>query len=284
MNVTAHSPREGTAIAVVLPHFGCEPFVRDALASVLNQEGADVEVHLVDDHSPDDRWIDALGGLSDDPRVLLYRTTATVGPYRIKNALLPLITRPVIAFQDADDMSAPGRFARLLREMARTGASVVGSSYHEMDERGDVLRSRRMVRNCNFWLRLGKSYVALHPTTIVRRSALEELGGFDGTTRFAADSDFFLRAARLYRLRNVPEPLYYYRVRRKSLTTSPDTGFGSEARRRYIDGRKTYLKSCRGVRNRQTLRKMLRAPGNDVSFELRVIDKGGSHNAHVLYS
>lgn len=261
----------GFEIAVLLPHFGCEPFLRDAVASVLSQEGAEVEVHLVDDHSPDERWLEVIADLLDDPRLFVYQTTAAVGPYRIKNALLPSITRPVIGFQDADDISAPGRFARLAREMSRTGASVVGSSYYEIDEDGRVGRKRRMVTNCNFWLALGKSHVALHPATIVRRDALEELGGFDGTTRFAADTDFFLRAARLFGLRNVPEALYYYRLRAKSLTQDPRTGLGSEARQTYIDRRRAFLRTCRAVHDRAALRALLRAPENDVAFELKAV-------------
>jgi glycosyltransferase involved in cell wall biosynthesis len=258
-------------IAVVLPHFGCEAFLREAIESVLSQEGVELELHLVDDHSPDERWLDAVGDFIDDPRLLVYQTSTTVGPYRIKNALLPKISRPVVAFQDADDVSAPGRFAALLREMARTGADVVGSSFYEMDERGHILRRRRMVRNCNLWLKIGKSFVALHPATIVRRSALEELGGFDGTTRFAADTDFFLRAAPFYKMRNVPEPLYYHRLRSGSLTASPATGLLSQARQTYIDARRALIEKSRAVHDRQALRTMLRAPGNDVSFDLRLI-------------
>jgi hypothetical protein len=152
--------------------------------------------------------------------------------------------------------------------MWRTRASVVGSSYYEIGEDGAIRRTRSMVSNCNFWMALGKSHVALHPATIVRREALEELGGFDGTTRFGADTDFFLRAARLFTLRNVREALYYYRLRAKSLTGDPRTGLGSEARQAYVDRRKAFVRTCHAVHDRTALRELLRAPANDIAFDL----------------
>ena len=113
-----------------------------------------------------------------------------VGTYRIKNVALGMIASPIIAFQDADDISHPNRFDDELSLMRRTGAHVVGCSLNYISEDGSFIRFKRMPRNANFWLRLGKGFVSHHPTTIVRREVLETLRGFDGTTKFAADADF----------------------------------------------------------------------------------------------
>jgi glycosyltransferase involved in cell wall biosynthesis len=263
-SLSAVNPR----VAVVMPHFGAERHLGRAVRSLLAQEGVDLELHLVDDHSPGSGWMSAIEDVAADRRLITYRTSANVGPYRIKNALYKRVDAPVIAFQDADDVSGPGRLSGLLREMARTGADVVGSSYYEIDEAGNTLRQRRMVHNCNLWRRLGKSYLSLHPSTIVRRSVLDELGGFDGSRRFAADADFLLRAIRLFRVRNVREPLYYYRIRPGSLSNDPATGLRSTARQAYLSARRAQARTWDRIRDARARLRAMQAPANDVEFDL----------------
>jgi hypothetical protein len=128
-----------------------------------------------------------------------------------------------------------------------------------------------MPRNGNLWLRLGRTTVLHHPASVVRRRALERLGGFAGDTRFGADTDFHLRAAHLYRIRNVRRVLYRYRVWARSLTGSPETGFASAARRAYIAAMRDREQARRHARTPAELLPLLRAPANDVEFGLRRI-------------
>ncbi len=255
-------------VTVVLPHFGCEPFLAAAVRSILDQELGDLALLVVDDASPGDEWSSILGGFADDPRLAAYRTTVNVGPYRIKNAVLPTIRSPFVAFQDADDRSLPARLQRQIDAMRRRRIDVLGCSVDYLSTSGQRLFGKTMVRNCNLWLRLGKRFVALHPTTVVRREVFDVLGGFDGTTRFAADDDFFLRAAKLYRLRNLRARLYEYRLRDDSLTGAKTTGHGSAAREEYLAGVWERERQRRRA-GREELRRSLRAPGNDIRFELR---------------
>lgn len=256
-------------IAVILPHYQCEPFLAASVGSVLAQEGVDLELHVVDDGSPDSRWLQATEAFHGDSRLFLYQTSANVGPYRIKNEIAARTSAPFIAFQDADDVSAPNRLHVLLEYMRRSRAGIVGSSFFEVDETGAVLGVKRMVRYCNAWLILGKSFVSLHPTTLVRREVIDTLGGFDGTRRFAADDDFTLRAANLYPVRNVVQPLYYYRRRRLSLSHAPLTGLSCEDRLEYVRRANEGYRRRRRIRDRVQLLRSLRAPANDVPFEMR---------------
>jgi glycosyltransferase involved in cell wall biosynthesis len=254
-------------ISVILPHFGCERYLFDAVSSILHQELGELELKVVDDASPTDDWLQAIAKLRGDPRLTLYRTTQNVGPYRIKNRLIRATASPYIAFQDADDVSHPTRFRQQLQMMKRTGAQIVGCGFSYIAEDGRLIARQRMVRHVNLWMRFGKSFAALHPTTIVRSEIFETLGGFDGTTHFAADADFFLRAAHLYRIRNARAYLYDYRIRSNSLSTAQKTGLHSQDRARYAGLMQEREQQRRALRG-EALRLSLLAPPNDIDFDL----------------
>lgn len=224
-----------TRVTVLMTHYRSEDTLPTAIASILGQSLADLTLLLADDHSPDDAWLDAVAPFRNDPRLRIFRSDRNVGTYRLKNALLGLVSSPYVAFQDADDVSLPGRLLAQLSTCERTGAGVVGSGFYVVDEAGIRIGRRRMPRWANFWMRLGKSFVALHPTTLVKRTLFDRLGGFDGTTRVGADSDFLWRAAWCCRIVNIQAALYEYRQHPRSLTAAPETGFGSPVRRGYAE-------------------------------------------------
>lgn len=257
-------------ITVLLPHHKCEAFLEEAVRSILRQSFQDFELWVVDDCSASDEWLNTLEPFCSDKRLHAYKTSRNVGPYRIKNAALGMISSPVIAFQDADDISHPSRFDDQLSLMRRTGAHVVGSSFNYISEAGSFIRFKKMVRNANLWLRLGKRFVSHHPTTIVRREVLETLGGFDGTTQFAGDADFVLRAKHLYHLRNCSAARYEYRLRENSLCGSEDTGLKSVLRKEYVSAMKERERARRHEKGSSLLKKLV-APPNDVEFELNQI-------------
>jgi hypothetical protein len=74
---------------VVLQFYGQVDYVREALASLLEQEGAEVVVDLIDDASPvgeSDSWLRCWVG---HPRVRTYRNLENIGPFSSFNNVVP---------------------------------------------------------------------------------------------------------------------------------------------------------------------------------------------------
>jgi glycosyltransferase involved in cell wall biosynthesis len=46
---------------VIATHFGCEEWLYTVTASILRQSLHELELWLIDDCSPDDRWLSAIG-------------------------------------------------------------------------------------------------------------------------------------------------------------------------------------------------------------------------------
>jgi hypothetical protein len=168
---------------------------------------------------------------------------------------------PIVDSEAESDLPRIGMLRSLRSPLwVAKGKSRIFGPY-DISEDGTLVSLKRMPRNVNLWLRLGKSFSLLHPTSLIRRSALTKLGGFDGTTRIAADTDFLLRAAPLLKIVNAPGFLYHYRIRQDSLTGDAATGHGSAPRRNYLDAMRQHVKQ--GRRNQSFL-----APPNDTEFRL----------------
>lgn len=221
-------------VTVIMTHFGCEDFLCAAVASVLGQSHADLDLWLADDASTDDRWIRVLAPFRGDSRLRLFAANSNVGTYRLKARLIEMATSPLVAFQDSDDVSEADRLDCQISELYRRRLDIIGCSFNIIDEGGEIIGQRRMPRSCNWLERLGKKHLVHHPTCLVQRRVFDEIGSFDGTARIGADSDFILRAAQRFRIGNVSRPLYRYRQRAASLTGAQDTGYGSELRQEYM--------------------------------------------------
>ena len=239
-----------------------------AIESILRQRDTPLRLVVIDDATPGDAWVASLVQFRRDARLSVYRSDRNVGPYRLNNRILAEVETPFVAFQDADDLSEPDRLSIQLGILEKSGADMVGSSFRYISEEGTLISLKRMPRNVNLWMRLGRPFTLLHPTTVIKRSALTMLGGFDGTTRIAADTDFLLRAAPLLRIVNAPKFLYNYRLRGGSLTGDALTGHGSALRRAYVDAMRRRVKERRRNRSLRLLDESLLAPPNDVEFRL----------------
>ncbi|MEV0264667.1 glycosyltransferase family A protein [Streptomyces sp. NPDC050617] len=263
-------------LTVLIPHRDCPRFLPQAVSSVLGQTARDLAVVVLDDCSADGSWRRALAPFATDRRLTVLASARPAGPFRLGNAVLPLVRSPYVAFQDADDISHPLRLERQLRLLERGRADVVGCCFEVLDEAGTPLYRKRLPRHADVWMRLGRSFAVLHGATAMRRGVLDRLGGFDGTTRFGADTDFHLRAARLFRVRNLPSVLYRQRRWPRSLTAAPDTGFGSAARAAYARVVRDRERERRAAASWEELAPLLTAAPNDVRVELRPVRLEGA--------
>lgn len=273
----------GRDITVLLAHYDCFDLLPRALRSLVEQSHGSWTCVVVDDSSPAPQALRRLRGTFADERLVWLRTSANVGQFRIYNELLPAVASPYVALQDADDWSAPRRFERLLDEMEARRCDVVGSAVRRFSLGGETLPSVPPPADVNEALSWRfRRAVFTGPTMLCRTSFLRAVGGFDGTTRIAGDSEFVYRAVFQGRVCNHPEPLYNYTDRPRSLTRSPETGFGSPARVAYARAlrRRFYrhlLLSRLGRLRPGRLQPPegltgLRGKPNDIQFELRALD------------
>ena len=73
----------------------------------------------------------------------------------------------------------------------------------------------------------------MNGTVVFTKDILDELGGWDSSTRIAADTDIFLRVLAKHKIYNLQEQLYCRVFHKNSLTATKKYGINSQIRKQY---------------------------------------------------
>jgi glycosyltransferase involved in cell wall biosynthesis len=214
-------------ISVVVPTRNRSGKLARALASVMAQTHQDYEIIVIDDAStPQEAAL--IGRIVDEtPKARLIRNEINVGAATSRNLGVKACSGDIIALLDSDDWWVPERLA--FHDAALAGQSVVFSYNMAFMTRGgedSVFAvynappdpSRRVEVALAAW-----NFVGGCSSVCVRRSAFEQVGGFDETLPSCQDWDLWFRLGRLGEIAFIPRPLTYQDCgRHERITTSRD--------------------------------------------------------------
>lgn len=216
-------------ISVIIPTYNRRKQVLEALASVQAQTLAPFEIVVVDDGSTDDtvEHLSTLGG------AIRYFRTENQGVSSARNHGIRMAQGEWIAFLDSDDEWDPGKLARQMACVKRTGTMVcLTGCTNEEGVRLDDLEAMdpdlgagedRIYPSSDyrFFRHPRHPYIQ---TALVSRAALLAIGGFDETLRVAEDTKLLYRLVMTHGYAAVNEPLV--RICRKrnecGLSDDPD--------------------------------------------------------------
>jgi glycosyltransferase involved in cell wall biosynthesis len=165
-------------VTVIMASFNGERFLSEALDSVYAQDYRPFEVIFVDDGSTD--------GTEEIARrrPVHYIRQENAGLAGARNAGLTEAGGELVTFLDDDDLMPPNRLtlqARCLAENAGVGCVLGRQQWINAPE--------WLPRDAVFGDPAGIPFAA----AMIRRGALEKVGGFDGTFRYAEDRDLLVR-------------------------------------------------------------------------------------------
>jgi glycosyltransferase involved in cell wall biosynthesis len=206
------------AVSVLMPVHNGETYLRPAIESLLAQTFADFELIVIDDGSTDGSTAIARG--YRDRRVRVERLEKNGGLSAALNHGLQLVHAPLVARQDADDVSRPDRLAAQTAVLrARPDVALVGSQARAIDGAG---RTMRMVRrptedlSIRWYALLDNPFI--HTSVMFRRGAAVACGGFNAAfDPFSQDFALWWRIMQRHHVENIEEPLVDYRVNPASI-------------------------------------------------------------------
>ena len=214
MSASPFSPDGKPGVSVVIPAYNYAHYLPQAVASVLAQSHADLELLIIDDGSTDGTR--ATVAALAEPR-LRYVWQENAGLSASRNTGLREARFPFVAFLDADDLWAPGFLAAVMEKFVALPAdfAAIATGATRMDADGkprsvpgytDLRTGELTVRD--FCLRNRP----LSSSVVVKKSAFADCGGFDTALRSSEDRDMWIRlTARGHRFFFLAEPLAFIR-------------------------------------------------------------------------
>ena len=205
-------------VSVVMGAYNGERFLRPAIESIINQTFRDFELIVIDDCSTDSTPR-ILREFQDD-RIRVVRNERNLGIAETLNKGIAVACGEYIALQDHDDISLPARLECQLaffEKHAQVG--MVGSSCNVIDEVGTLVPYWPVeYDDANLRWALLWRCAFFHTSLMVRRRALEEVGGYssDPKYRFAEDYDLMSRLALRHAVANIPQLLGCWRMHKTS--------------------------------------------------------------------
>jgi len=211
---------ESAKVSAIVPVYNCAQYVGKAIESILSQTCPAHEIIVVDDGSTDA----TREALEPYKNSIIYIYQKNAGEPAARNTGIRHSGGDYIAYLDADDLWLPDKL-QLQMECFRAHPeyALVYTDMTTFDDQGVIECSVRASRGRVY--RSGKIFPQLFRETlfgsgsvVLRKSAAEQVGGFDESFFVGSDYEMWLRMSRSFEFGYVDKPLLMYRQHRDMST------------------------------------------------------------------
>jgi glycosyltransferase EpsE len=164
-------------ISVIMGVFNGENNVSKAIDSILNQTYKDFQFIICDDASTDNSFNIIKEYVHKDNRILLLKNEVNLGLAATLNRCLDFAKGDYIARMDDDDFSLPNRFEKQIEFLeTNPDCTILGGGVKLYDEQGSY--GTRLTKKNPDKIQVYKGSPFIHPTVLIRKGAINEVGGY----------------------------------------------------------------------------------------------------------
>ena len=175
-------------VSVIIASYNHGPYIEQSILSVLNQTYPNIELLVVDDGSSDDS-VERIRRLQAE-HSFDFQVQENQGLPRTLNSAVARSRGSLIAPFGSDDIMLPERIAIQVAHMdGKPEVGICAGNMELIDSEGNLLPEKRQRRDVPFRrldfddMFLDRKPYPPAPTLLIRREALEKVGGFDPTIR-----------------------------------------------------------------------------------------------------
>ncbi|OQX05474.1 MAG: hypothetical protein BWK80_52115 [Desulfobacteraceae bacterium IS3] len=209
-------------ISVIIPAYNHEKYLKETIASVLEQTASDFELIIINDGSQD-RSEEIILSINDSRIQYFYQENQ--GAHNTLNRGIRLARGKYISILNSDDIYYPRRFEEFLKILEQEpSVHAVFSHVEFVDDQGNFIKYKTAEDN---WLKcpelsfktenhifldlLAGNFLVSTSNLFCRKSVFDDIGYFLNL-RYAHDYEFFLRVCYHFKVCIVQEPLLKYRI------------------------------------------------------------------------
>lgn len=203
-------------VSICIPVKDMECTIQQTIESATSQTYANIEVVVVDNRSTD-QTLEIISSVSDS-RLRVVRNEQDVGVFGNHNRCIELARGDLVKFLHADDIVHPKCVEEMVRPFedmegeslgcVACGAIELAPTDEEYRRTAVPARTLRISGRRFFEMvpRIG-NFVGTPSMTLLRRSAVIRVGGFDPVRRYSGDLDGWLRLSQFYDFVFLPDHL-----------------------------------------------------------------------------
>lgn len=196
-------------VTVVVLNYNQARFLQQAVDSVREQTYPNVEIILVNDASTDSSEKVIKNILARHPDIRYIRNDQNLGNCRSFNKALRVAKGEYMIDLAADDMLLPDRVRLGVESLEKLGNSFAvhyGNAIHIGEDGQTIYEEKAAHPSGDLYLQLIERYFVNTASMMMRKSVLDDLGGYDEALSYE-DFDFWIRSARKYKYEFEPRLL-----------------------------------------------------------------------------
>ncbi|MBU1160254.1 MAG: glycosyltransferase [Patescibacteria group bacterium] len=207
-------------ITVLMPVYNCEKYLNEAIDSILNQTFKDFEFLIINDGSID-KSLEIIKKYKDN-RIKIINNEKNLGIVKTLNRGLKLASGKYIARMDADDISMPERFEKQIEFLEKnTDIVLVGTAFNVINENGKLIEKRILPTSPEeIKKKLIKANILCHPSVMFIKKICSQIGLYDENWQYVEDYDFYFRVANKFKMANLKQVLFSWRVNMSGTCTT----------------------------------------------------------------
>ena len=226
-------------VSIIIPAYQHGPYIVEAVESVMAQTFQDFEVIVINDGCTDNT--EEVLRPFVEKKLIRYFHQKNQGISATRNRGLSLALGEFVAFLDDDDVWPPDKLEWQLDVLRNSDALVVGglsSVFGRKSDRKAIVETTGYSTIDTAKL-FGGNPFGSPGQTLIRKSVLEAIGGFDPTIWGADDHDVWIRLSRMGEIRRYDRISLMYRVH--------DSNTSRDSERMFENAEKVIRKNLVGV-------------------------------------
>jgi glycosyltransferase involved in cell wall biosynthesis len=197
-------------VSVLMPVYNAEPYLGEAIRSIINQSFNDFELVICNDGSTDrsKKIIQSF----DDKRIVYIENEKNIGIIGSRNKMVSIAKGDFLAVMDSDDLSSPHRLEKQVKFLkANPQYGICGSWAIKINQNNKRLGYIQMPsKNEEIRINLLFQSSFVHSSVCLRRSLLKDFF-YSKEFPVAEDYDLWVHLANTTKMYNIPEYLLFYR-------------------------------------------------------------------------
>lgn len=200
-------------ISIILPVYNGELFLSEAIESCLNQSYQNFELIIVNDCSTDKSLNISKSYAAKDSRIIIIDNKENKKLPESLNIGHKKAVGEYITWTSDDNILKNNFLEALVASLKNNKADIVYSNYDIILADGSLKRIHNVgpTEHLVFGNKIGASF-------LYKKEVFDKLNGFDDSLFLLEDYDFWLRASIRFKLFQIKDNLYQYRLHESSLT------------------------------------------------------------------